>query len=283
MPLRKLGKTGFPVRALGLGGQALLEIEGQAKASRDLINKALDLGLNYFDTAPMYGPSRQYLGDTLKTRRNEIILASKLYQRDRSGAQKELDSSFKLLNTSYIDILQIHAIKDEEDLGVFKKYGAFQVMLDAKKADKVRFLGITGHYDPDMLIRFMGEYDFDTVLLPVNPAVPEFNKAIVEARKRDMGVIGMKVMSRGILPMYFDHRAILGYALQKADVSIIGCSTETDLEKNVFGITNPIFTPLKITPEIRERAAFFFKGSDKGPWPNTYQPDLPKIQYEAKK
>lgn len=283
VPVRILGKTGLAVKAIGLGGQSLLEIEGQQKAAYDLINKALDLGINYFDTATIYGPSREYLGKTLRERRNNIVLASKVYKRSYSEAKKELDESLKLLNTPYIDILQLHAIQDDKDLRVFQKDGAARLIVEAKLAGIVRNIGITGHYDPDILIKFMNIMDFDTVLMSCNPAVPEFDKAVQVARSKNMGVIAMKVMSRGILPMYFPSSDLLHYAMHRSHVAIVGCTAESDLQENVCNAA--LYDPkvqkdFPISDEIRRRSAYFFKGYENEKWPSTYQPYFPIIQYE---
>jgi predicted aldo/keto reductase-like oxidoreductase len=285
IPFRTLGKTGLRVKAIGLGGQALLEIKGQQKAAKYLIRKAVDLGINYFDTATMYGPSREYLGKALKDVRQNIIIASKVRDRTYSGAKKELDESFNLLQTDHIDIVQLHALQNDKDLKALQKDGALQVLREAQQAGKIRFIGITGHYDPDILIKFMNIYDFDTVLMAMNPVASVFDKAVLAARDRGMGIIGMKVMSRGILPMYFSVPRLMKYALQRTDVAIIGCTTESDLEQDIeaaceFGVTD--IDHAEITDEIRKRAGYFLKGFEKEPWPNTYQPDLPNIQFEKK-
>jgi hypothetical protein len=82
---------------------------------------------------------------------------------------------------------------------------------------------------------FTEEYPFDTVLMAVNPVADRFDKAVLVARNKGMGIIGMKVMSRGILPQYFSVPRLLKYALKRSDVAIIGCSSETDLEKSIEG------------------------------------------------
>jgi aryl-alcohol dehydrogenase-like predicted oxidoreductase len=286
VPYRTLGKTGLRVKAIGLGGQALLETKGQQKASQDLIAKALDLGVNYFDTAPLYGPSREYLGKALKNVRQNVILASKVYNRTYSGAKKELNESFNLLQTDYLDLVQLHALQSEKDLKALKQDGALTVLKEAQQAGKIRFIGITGHYDPDILIKFMNEYPFDTVLMAMNPAAYEFDKAVLVARDRGIGIIGMKVMSRGILPAYFSIARLLKYALKRSDVAIIGCSTESDLEKDLEAASDVVgvadIDHAEITDEIRKRAGYFLKGFEKEPWPSTYQPDLPNIKFEKK-
>jgi len=283
MAQRVLGRTGRRVTAFGLGGQALLEVENRQKEAVDLIRKALDLGVTYFDTAAIYGPSRAYLGQALGLRRQTITLASKVYQRGYKEAQKELDESFELLRTPYIDLVQVHGIKDESDLNVFGKNGSLRVLTEARKAGRIGFIGVTGHYDPAILLRFMGVFDFDTVLLPVNPATPQFLPVVAEAGRRGMGVIGMKVMSRGILPRTVPAGSLMQFALNWCHVAIVGCSNESDVERNVMSAAEfrpGIIPEFNLPASLVEEAAFFAKGNESQRWPTTYQPDLPTLQYE---
>ena len=283
MPQRVLGKTGLVVSAFGLGGQALLEIEGHQRDTCLLINKAIDLGVTYFDTAAIYGPSRFYLGQSLGMRRSQITLASKVYQRDYKGAKNELDESFKLLKTPVIDIVQLHGIKDQSDKNVLMKDGALQVLIEAKKAGKIRFIGVTGHYDPQILSEFIDLFDFDTILMALNPAVPEFVDLAKKARQKNMGIIAMKVMARGILPEAFPSDKLLQWAIHRSHVAIIGCSNETDLERNIIAASEyseTIDFEFEMDSKLQNRAAFFAKGREGQRWPATYQPNLPTIQYD---
>ena len=285
MSVRVLGRTGKRVTAFGLGGQALLEVENRQKEAVDLIRKALDIGVTYFDTAAIYGPSRAYLGQALGLRRQTITLNSKVYQRSYKEAKKELDESFKLLRTPYIDIVQLHGVKDESDLRVLGKDGALQVLIEARSAGRIGFIGLTGHYDPAILLRFMKEFDFDTVLLPVNPATPQFLPVVAEAGRQNMGVIGMKVMSRGILPRTSPAPSLMQYAFNWCHVAIVGCSNESDVERNVMSAAEfqaGVVPEFNLPAALAEEAAFFVKGNESQRWPTTYQPDLPNLQYEKK-
>lgn len=283
MPMRTLGKTGLRVTAFGLGGQSLLEIKDHQKDACNLINKALDLGVTYFDTATIYGPSRKYLGQSLGPRRSQVVIASKVMEKDYQGAKKELDESLDLLRTDMIDIVQLHSIEDKTDKRRLKKDGSLQLLIDAKKAGKIKFIGLTGHYDPNILIEFMNEFDFDTLLVALNPAVPQFMRAVEKAREKNMGVIAMKVMSRGVLPLAFPADRLLQWAIRRADVSIVGCSNETDLEQNVIATaeySNLVQPDFEMSPEFRRESSFFSKGFDSQPWPTTYQPNWPDLHFD---
>ena len=281
VPNRVMGKTGLRGKAFGLGGQSLLEQENSQKQACDLIRKALSLGVNYFDTATIYGPSRYYYGLCLKSGEGTIV-ASKVRERSYSGAKKELDETFRLLQRPYIDILQLHSIQEESDKKALRKDGALQVLREAQQAGKIGYIGITGHADPQILMDFMDEYPFDTLLIALNPTIPLYDEAVKKAKSLNMGVIAMKVMSRGILPKAFSPTDLIHYALDRADVAIVGCSDESDVERNIISAAE--YTPGKhptfsITPELIEESTYFVKGHS-GRWPDTYQPDWPKIQYD---
>jgi predicted aldo/keto reductase-like oxidoreductase len=273
------------VTAFGLGGQALLEMKNKQKEAYDLINKAIDLGINYFDTATIYGPSREYYGKALKERRKSIILASKVKDRTYNGAKKELDEAFNLLNTNYIDIIHLHSIAYPQDLSALKKDGALQLLAEAKKAGKIGYIGFSGHYDPDLMYNFMDNYDFDTMLIATNPSIPEFDRSIQKALNKGMGVIAMKIMARGILPLYYPTDKLLHYSMKRAHVTIAGCTNEGDVERNVLAAAeyNPKENFLFYIPsKIRKQAAYFTKYYKEQPWPETYQPNWPNILYSKK-
>ena len=131
MPTRNLGKTGFQVGIFSLGGQSALEKADNFDVAVPLIERALDLGINYVDTSARYGGaedrwSEQYFGEVMKTRRSEAYLATKSHDRTRDGSWKLLDRSLKLLKTDHIDLWQMHALSRMEQVEEsFAKGGAF--------------------------------------------------------------------------------------------------------------------------------------------------------------
>jgi predicted aldo/keto reductase-like oxidoreductase len=206
-----------------------------------------------------------------------------VYQRDYSGAKKELDETFKLLKTDYIDIVQLHGIKDQKDKKCLGKRGSLQVLKEAKQAGMIGHIGLTGHYDPIILMEFMDEYEFATVLVALNPAVPQFLNVVKKAWSQGMGVISMKVMARGVLPLAFPPEALLQWALIRSDVAIVGCSTETDVEQNVLAASDfSAYTDIEfeMSKDLHAKSAFFAKGFEGQKWPSTYQPNSPTLQYE---
>lgn len=204
LPFRILGNTGYKVGIFSLGGQATLEKSGTEKESIKIINRAIDLGVNYIDTAAAYGKgiSETYIGEVMKDRRNEVFLATKTHNRSYDGSMTLLEKSLKQLQTDKIDLWQLHNVRTETDLKkIFADDGAIKALEKARSDGIVRYLGITGHYDPFVLVRGINEYPFNCILMSLNAADKHYASFIDNllpiAVKKNMGIIGMKIPSRG--------------------------------------------------------------------------------------
>ncbi|MBI3027577.1 aldo/keto reductase [Candidatus Woesearchaeota archaeon] len=242
MPLTKriLGKTGRNVTIFGLGGEGILRSTSYHKEAQAVIEKALEVGITYFDTAPAYQQSRDYLGSYLwkKAKREQIFLASKTHDRTYEGTMLLLNDSLRRLKTSYLDLLQLHDLRTTQDIEeIFSDEGAIHALKEARKQGKVKFLGITGHHDPEILISAIKKYDFDTVLLCANAGdahyLPFISTVIPEARKKGMGIIAMKVAGQGHALSSVAIKEALYYTLsQDVDLAIIGCRSPKEIEEN---------------------------------------------------
>src|ERR1039457_1525038 len=169
MPTRNLGKTGYKVGIFSLGGQASLEKPNNEAVAVPIIEKALDLGVNYVDTSSIYGGperwSEQYVGKVMKHRRSDAFLATKTRERTRDASMRMIETSLKLLQTDHIDLWQLHDIGTMTDINeIFAKGGAMEALIEARDQKIVRYLGITGHYRPDALMEAIHRYPFDTIL-----------------------------------------------------------------------------------------------------------------------
>jgi len=138
MPTRNLGRTGHRPGIFSLGGQASIEQPNNEAVAVPIIERALDLGVNYVDTAAMYGGkerwSQRYFGQVMKHRRSQVYLASKTHDRTRDGSLKLLEESLKLLNTDHLDAWQLHHIDSKEDVEqIFGKGGALEALLHARE------------------------------------------------------------------------------------------------------------------------------------------------------
>lgn len=268
MPSRQLGRTNVQLPILGLGGagRTPLSQPNQAQAAIAQIQRALELGIRYFDTAASYGPSESYLGQVLPSYRDQIFLGSKTAARDRDGAWRELERSLQRLNTDYLDLWQFHHVSFEAELDtLFGTNGAVEALEEAKAQGLVRFSGITGHHEPAIIAAGLQRYPFDHTLIPVNAADSYHPRPFIPgvlplAQSQNVGVTAMKVPAYGRLfkPGVLDgmHQA-LGYTMSQAGVhcAVIAAETIEQLEENVRVAT--AFETLDATTlaEIEQRVA----------------------------
>jgi predicted aldo/keto reductase-like oxidoreductase len=255
LPARTLGKTGARIETFSLGGEGILRTNGRERDAVPMIIEALRLGIRYCDTAPAYAQSQDYYGAAFrelgKAARDNVFLASKTHVRDRDGALRLLDDSLRRIGTDRLDLWQLHDLRTKEDLDqIFGKGGAIEAVEQAKADGRIRFVGITGHYDPSILVEAMRRHPIDTVLCAVNPAdarkAPFLTTVIPEARKRGMGIIGMKVMGRGgiIADGMASASDLLRYAAHFVDTSIVGCSSIFEVRQNLLA-ARTMSSPMK--------------------------------------
>lgn len=246
LPHRVLGRTGVKLPVLGLGGagQTPLSKVGAEKDAVQMIQAAWDLGIRYFDTAASYGPSEDYLGKVLPPYRSNLFLASKTAKRDRDGAWWELERSLNRLNTDYLDLWQLHHVSYAEEIEtIFGANGAIKAIEEAKDQGIIKFSGITGHHEPDIIIAGLNRYAFDTTLIPVNAADvhhprPFISSVLPVARQQQVGVIAMKVPAYGKLlrpGVLSGMSEAMGYSLSQPGVHtcIIAAETLKQLTANV--------------------------------------------------
>jgi predicted aldo/keto reductase-like oxidoreductase len=242
IPTRILGRTDQQVTTLGLGGEGILRTFGQDKEAYTLINRALDLGITYCESARAYSGSEIYYGKALGERRKDIFLTSKSHSRTKKGALAHLHETLTNMRTDHLDLWQVHDLREEEDIAeIFGPSGAIEAFVEARQKGKTRFIGITGHHDPSIIKKCIERFNFDTVLVPVNPAEQKY-KSFIEvvlplAREKNMGIIGMKVYLRGLasrLPWYTSMEPFLRFALSQ-DITnvVIGCDDIVQLEQNI--------------------------------------------------
>ena len=212
MTYRTLGHTGEKVSAIGLGGFHI----GKKSLSDDqairIMRTAVDRGINFFDNCWDYnnGRSEEVMGKALKDGyRKRVFLMTKIDGRTKDAAAKQIDESLKRLQTDHLDLLQHHeVIRFDDPDRIFAPGGAQEAFLDAKKAGKIRYIGFTGHKDPQIhlyMLKVAADhgFTFDAVQMPLNVMdahFRSFEKAVVpELVKRNIGVLGMKSMAGAII------------------------------------------------------------------------------------
>jgi hypothetical protein len=215
LPKRTLGKTGAEVSMLAFGcGSRLLSYSDEQAV--EALNKGIDLGITYIDTAQGYGNGRseQIVGQVMKNRRKEVWLATKVQERDPEKVRRLIEQSLKSLNTDRVDLLHIHSLAKEDDLArIEAKGGLLEVIRSARDQKMARFIGITSHTDPATLKTALERHDFDCTQFALNAAragQANFKKgspqttpgtsfedlALPVARRKKMGVIAMKVFGQ---------------------------------------------------------------------------------------
>ncbi|RYG53074.1 twin-arginine translocation signal domain-containing protein, partial [bacterium] len=176
MPYRALGKTGEMVSLIGLGGFHIGK-QSEENASIRIMHAAIDAGINFMDNCWDYhdGLSELRMGKALQGgRRDKVFLMTKIDGRPKSVAAKQIDESLARLKTDHVDLLQFHEILRYEDPDrIFAPDGAVHAAIEAQKAGKVRFIGFTGHKNPNIHLEMYKVADahgfhFDAVQHPVN-------------------------------------------------------------------------------------------------------------------
>lgn len=203
LPLRTLGRTQEAVTMLGLGGWHL-----GAMSERDAqvtIEMALQQGIRFFDTAESYqsGGSETRMGKLLTPQYRDLIyLMTKSTGKNADVVRRHLEDSLRRLNTDYLDLWQVHAVQNPQDVDRRITDGVFQVMEEAKRSGKVRHLGFTGHTQPDAMLRVLEQSDlFDVCQMPVNIADPNYSSFIKQVMpklvEQNIGILAMKSLANG--------------------------------------------------------------------------------------
>src|SRR3954463_11172135 len=243
---RDLGRTGERVSIIGLGGYHL-GIPPETEAIR-IVRRALDHGLNFLDNCWDYndGESERRMGKALQEgHRKKTFSMTNLDGRTAQSAREQLDQSLGRLRTDVIELVQIHEIirKDDPEK-CFRKGGTIEALLEAKQAGKLRFIGFTGHKDPEihalmLEVARVNGFHFDTVQMPINVLdvhYRSFEREVIPVAQRDgVAVLGMKPLGAGLILESGAAKAeeCLRYAMSVPGVAvtITGCDSEGILEQ----------------------------------------------------
>jgi predicted aldo/keto reductase-like oxidoreductase len=205
IPVRPLGRTGASVSIVGYGGwdAPIAPTEAEAIARMHL---AIDEGITFFDNGWEYhdGRAEEVMGKALQapSRRDRVFLMTKVCARDYAGAKRQIDESLARLRTDRVDLLQFHAVQYEDDIEriLDPEKGGLRAALEAKKAGKLRFLGFSGHRDPQTHARMInGPHPWDTVQMPLNILDAQYksfeNIVLPLCRRKGIGALGMKSLA----------------------------------------------------------------------------------------
>jgi predicted aldo/keto reductase-like oxidoreductase len=198
MQKRILGKTGWKVSVIGFGAIKLSQIP-----QRDcdiLLNRALDEGINFVDTADCYGDSEEKIGTALGQRREKFYLSTKIDERDGPGVQKKLERCLRRLKTDWIDLVLFHDVRGDEYDRLFER-GGLETLEAAKRDGKIREIGISIHHSLPMMRRAVESGVFSVLMVAYSAFDEDRLEAdlIPRAHKRGVGVVAMKPLAGGIL------------------------------------------------------------------------------------
>lgn len=191
MQKRKLGRTGLDVSIVGFGGTWISELPMDEAVK--VVQRAFELGINFFDTAKLDGDSEEKLGEAIKDVRDECVLATKTASRTKSESLDDFKSSLNRLQTDRLDLIQLHGVDDSKTLQkAMGLGGSLELCRKARSEGLVNFIGITGH-KPQVLMQAIKTNEFDTVLVPINVITRQALEELIPlAKDLDIGVIAMK-------------------------------------------------------------------------------------------
>jgi len=239
---RRFGSGEVRVTLVGLGGEGVLRTHGQEERAVAVIQAAVDAGITYFDCARVYAGSEGYYGRLWKSRpdlRPGVFQASKSARRTKSGAMADLEITLETMGVDHLDLWQIHDVRTQEDLNrISGPGGALEAFVEARSSGKVRFIGVTGHHDPEILLEAIREWPVDSVMMPVNPVEASLggflDRTLPAARQKGLAVIAMKVLGAGryLFPEAgVTAQTLIRFALsQDVTTAIVGCSVPTHVQ-----------------------------------------------------
>jgi len=262
LPTTKFGQTGvkIPLIVLGLGSRFChIDEDDDAYA---MLNYALDNGFYYWDTAHAYDnsialppgkakPKRRIIseervGEVIKYRRKEVFLSTKVTAREPSEAMKEIELSLKRLNTDRLDMLKVHDVQSLKDVNQMSQKGHLIDILHKMKEEKVtRFIGFSGHGNPDALKEMASRANFDSMLIAMNHWTANQNfkrqeEVLPEGKRRKMGVLLMKAVRPKETIQGLKAPDLVRYAmsLEGADAVVIGMDSIDVVNSNLEILRN---------------------------------------------
>lgn len=228
MEYRILGKTGLKISALGFGGIPIQRID--AEGTKALMQKVMEQGVNYVDSARGYTVSEEYLGYALEGNRDKFVIATKSMARDKVGMARDVDISLKNLRTDYIDLYQFHNPSLANLEQILAPGGAMEALQEAKAAGKIGHIGVTVH-SVDVL-RKVVEYDWvETVMFPYNIVETQGEELFAKCKEKNIGVICMKPLAGGAIE---DATLAMRFIANNPNVTVAipGMATEAELLQN---------------------------------------------------
>jgi len=228
MKYRKLGNTGIEVSCIGLGCAQLGS--SRTEYAVQIVRRALELGVNYFDTARLYSDSEIKLGVGLGAERGKVYISSKTTAKTRGEAWQHINESLERLQTDYLDNYHLHGLRDAADVELrFGPGGALEALVEAKARGLVRHIGCTGHRS-SILLEALERFEFEIILVPMNIVEREpLDHLIPICLERGIGISIMKPVATGLLPPALALKWLLNQPMATA---VPGATTVEEVEEN---------------------------------------------------
>lgn len=228
MEKRRFGRTGLRLGLVGIGGIPFMNMP--VKDVEKVVAKALELGVNFIETARGYGSSEEKIGSAIKGRRNDLTVITKGHPERKLS---QLDESLKALSLDYVDVYQLHGVRPG-GLKKMEEEGVLDILMKEQAAGKFKFLGLTAHH-PEAVYEVL-EYDiFTSVQLPVNFVEYErYEHCMNEALKKDLGVLAMKPLGGGVFPAAESLRFL---KFTRVSAIPVGVSSPEEIEEDVLAVS----------------------------------------------
>ncbi|MFC1948772.1 aldo/keto reductase [Chloroflexota bacterium] len=229
MKYRNLGKTGLYVSSIGLGCGQL--VSSRIDYAVQIVHRALELGVNYFDTARAYQDSEIKLGLALKGQREKVYISSKTGAGTRDEAWQHIRESLERLQTDYLDNCHLHGLRDEEDMEMrLGPGGALEALIEARAQGLIRHIGCTSHTSSGLLLKALERFDFEIILVPMNIVEREpLDKLIPLCLEKEVGITIMKPLATGLLPASLALKWLINQPIATA---VPGAATLEEVEEN---------------------------------------------------
>jgi predicted aldo/keto reductase-like oxidoreductase len=243
IPTRSLGRTGAKVSILAFGCGSRFLMYKEEEAATEILNRAIDMGISYLDTAYAYGDgaSETRVGKVMATRRKDVWLATKIPDRTRDEFMRRLEASLKRLNTDHVDLVHIHSLGQEDDLAKIEApNGAMKGLMEARDQKMARFAGMTSHTNGAVMAKAIERHDLDCVQMALNASRNgHFEElALPAANAKKLGIIAMKITGQEFLvgegPGKADMSSLLRYSMSlPVTTAVVGMPRPEMLAHNV--------------------------------------------------
>ena len=243
-----LGKSGLRISRLGFGGIPIQRIDQEG--TRVLVDRLVEEGINFIDSARGYTVSEEYLGYALEGRREKFVLATKSMARTKEAMEADIEKSLHNFRTDYIDLYQVHNPSMEQLEQVMAPGGALEALTAAKKAGKIGHIGITAH----SLETFRMALELpwvETIMFPYNIVEDQAKELIHACAEKNIGFIAMKPLAGGAIE---DAVTALRYVCANPDVTVVipGMADIAELNQNLAAVNDA--SPLSHEEEGKLRA-----------------------------